>query len=324
MLPIIESLQSEALVTLGGVGDAAALEAWRIAYLGSNGKVKAILAGLKDVPKDQKPAIGARRSQLAWLVIGEGSNLIVSDSGFDGIVFRFREASISVDSGRLVAGAGAILQDLVDFSVHHGLAGLHTMTGIPGSVGAAVYGNAGAYGHSLHEFVECVRFFDGTGIRQFSNAECGFAYRESLFKRNKRWIILAATLVLPAGDPAELGAKAREIRAIRDAKYPPSMRCAGSIFKNVLAHQLPPAVLAIVPPSLIRDGKIPSAWFLEQVGAKGIRQGDIQVAAYHANLIYNDGIGQAADLVAVIAGLKARVAERFGFFLEEEVQYVGF
>jgi UDP-N-acetylmuramate dehydrogenase len=274
----------------------------------------ALIAGLRIASQSDSP----------WLVIGEGSNLIVSDTGFDGVIFRFRDSSITVNAGRVVAGAGAILQDLVDFSVRHGLAGLHTMTGIPGSVGAAVYGNAGAYGHSLHEFVQCVRFFDGTAIRQFSNAECGFAYRESLFKRNKQWIILAATLQLPPGDPGDLAAKAREIRAIRDAKYPPSMRCAGSIFKNVLAHQLPPSVLAMVPPSLIRDGKIPSAWFLEQVGAKGIRQGDIQVAAYHANLIYNDGRGRAADLVAVIADLKVRVAERFGFFLEEEVQYVGF
>ena len=79
-----------------------------------------------------------------------------------------------------------------------------------------------------------------------------------------------------------------------------------------------------MPPKLVRDGKVPSAWFLEQAGVMGMRRGDIQVATYHANLIYNDGAGTAADLVAVVKQCKKRVTDRFGFDLEEEVQYVGF
>ena len=102
------------------------------------------------------------------------------------------------------------------------------------------------------------------------------------------------------------------------------MRCAGSIFKNCLFSELPATVQAQVPPKLVRDGKVPSAYFLEQVGAKGMRRGDIQVAGYHANLIYNDGAGTAEDLIAVIEDLKKRVFDAFGFALEEEVQYVGF
>lgn len=121
-----------------------------------------------------------------------------------------------------------------------------------------------------------------------------------------------------------LAKAAAEIRAVRDAKYPPTMRCAGSIFKNVFFANLPVETQTLIPPKLIREGKVPSAFFLEQVGAKGIRRGDIQVAEYHANLIYNDGNGRAADLVAVIQDLKNRVRERFAFEIEEEVQYVGF
>jgi UDP-N-acetylmuramate dehydrogenase len=102
------------------------------------------------------------------------------------------------------------------------------------------------------------------------------------------------------------------------------MKCAGSIFKNCFFTKLPTAVQAEIPAKIVREGKVPSAWFLEQVGAKGIRRGDIQVAEYHANLIYNDGNGTAEDLVAVIRDLKARVAARFHFEIEEEVQYVGF
>jgi UDP-N-acetylmuramate dehydrogenase len=102
------------------------------------------------------------------------------------------------------------------------------------------------------------------------------------------------------------------------------MRCAGSIFKNVFWADLPVRAQNAVPPVIIREGKVPSAFFLEQVQAKGMRRGDIQVADYHANLIYNDGAGTAADLVSVISELKARVRDRFDFDLEDEVQYVGF
>jgi UDP-N-acetylmuramate dehydrogenase len=137
-------------------------------------------------------------------------------------------------------------------------------------------------------------------------------------------VILGAELEMDTGDPAELRRIAEEIRAIRDKKYPPSMRCAGSIFKNLLYTELPPSVAAEVPPHVIIEGKVPAAWFLERVGAKGLRRGDIQVAPYHANLIYNDGAGTASDLREIIQELKRRVQERFGLKLEEEVQFVGF
>ncbi|MBL8229387.1 MAG: UDP-N-acetylmuramate dehydrogenase [Bryobacterales bacterium] len=258
------------------------------------------------------------------IVIGQGSNLIVSGEGFPGIVLRYTASSISLRDGRIVVDAGAVLQTLVDFSIDQALEGLHTMTGIPGWVGAAVYGNAGAYGHSIHEFVREVRFFDGVDIRSIDNAACEFAYRESVFKRRKEWIILCAVLELPRGDRAALYEKAQGILKIRNEKYPPTMKCAGSIFKNLLLRDLAPEVQARIPASVIREGKVPSAWFLEQIGAKGMRRGDIQVAAYHANLIYNDGAGKSADLVALIRELKARVWDMFGLRLEEEVQYVGF
>src|SRR5581483_968523 len=116
----------------------------------------------------------------------------------------------------------------------------------------------------------------------------------------------------------------RGIRVIRDAKYPPTMRCAGSIFKNLLFAELPARLQAQIPQNVVREGKVPSAWFLEQIGAKGLRRGAIQVAPYHANLIYNDGSGTAEDLVGLIDELKERVRARFKFELEEEVQYVGF
>ena len=241
------------------------------------------------------------------MIMGGGTNLVVSDSGFRGVILRYTGARIERNDMRLRVESGAVLQDVVDASIRFGLKGLETMTGIPGLVGGALYGNAGAYGRSIQELVECVHATDGNGIAAFRNEDCRFRYRSSIFKDRKQWIILSTELRFTAGDEAELAEKAAGIRAIRDAKYPPTMKCAGSIFKNLLFAELPPAVQAQIPPALIREGKVPSAWFLEQASVKGLRRGDIQVATYHANLVYNDGAGTASDLVWVIGELKRRV-----------------
>jgi UDP-N-acetylmuramate dehydrogenase len=265
----------------------------------------------------------ARSSGMEIVVIGGGTNLIVSDAGFRGIVLRYRGNRLLASNGRVHADAGSVLQDLVDFAIARGLAGLETLAGIPGSVGAAVYGNAGAYGHSLSERVVKVRFYDGQTVRVFDNEECQFQYRESIFKRYKDWVIFSTELRLDAGDAQTLRETADSILKVRNEKFPVTMKCAGSIFKNLLVKDLPADAAAQVPGSAIREGKVPAAWFLEQVGAKGMVRGDIHVAAYHANLIYNAGAGTAAGLCALIRELKARVWERFGIELEEEVQYVG-
>lgn len=265
----------------------------------------------------------SRASGLETVVIGGGTNLIVSDNGFRGIVLRYRADRLMASNGRVHADAGASLQDLVDFTIAHGLKGLETLAGIPGSVGAAVYGNAGAYGHSISERVMTVRFYDGSQVRVFSNEECAFHYRESVFKQHKEWIIFSTELLLDPAEASALRETADGIVKVRNEKFPVTMKCAGSIFKNLLVKDLPPEVAALIPSGTVREGKVPAAWFLEQVGAKGMQRGEIHVANYHANLIYNAGGGAAADLVALIGELKGRVRDRFGIELEEEVQYVG-
>jgi UDP-N-acetylmuramate dehydrogenase len=252
----------------------------------------------------------ARFSGIDYVVIGGGSNLITANN-------------ITMKGALVTADAGVVLQDLVNRTVERGLQGLETMTGIPGFTGAAVYGNAGAYGHSISERVTSVEFFDGETIRSFDNAGCEFHYRESIFKRHKDWIVLRVDLAMTSGDATMLRATAGKILSIRNAKYPPTMKCAGSIFKNFLLAELPAEVAAQVPTTSIIEGKVPSAWFLEQIGAKGMREGGIQVADYHANLIYNTGTGTARELRKVILELQRRVRERFGIEVEEEVQYVG-
>jgi UDP-N-acetylmuramate dehydrogenase len=264
-----------------------------------------------------------RESGTHWTLIGGGSNLVVDDAGFPGAVVRYTGSRIEMDGPCVRVEAGAQLQDLVDLTIQAGLKGLETMTGIPGWVGGAIYGNAGAYGHSIDERVEWVRFFDGNTLQEIDNHACEFRYRESVFKRHKNWVVISATLRLSPSQPDALQASADKILKIRNEKYPPTLRCAGSIFKNLIFSEIPLEAKAQVPQQVIREGKVPSAYFLEQAGAKGLQRGAIRVADYHANLLYNDGGGTSLDLRNLVDELKARVLERFGLLLEEEVQYIG-
>lgn len=265
-----------------------------------------------------------RQSAAQQIVIGGGSNLLVSDSGWPGWVLRYTCGQIEKRNQGSWAASGAVWQSVVDFHVAEGLAGMEKMTAIPGWLGGAIYGNAGAYGQTLMDFTESVEVFDGQEFLTIPRADCGFVYRSSLFKSRKDWLVTGANLYLPPGDQPALAAAAQEIFETRNQKFPPAMKCAGSIFKNQIADRLPEETLARVPAAMIKGGKIPSAWFLEQVGAKGLQQGGIEVAPYHANLIYNTGSGTAEQVCVLIDELKWRVQAEFGFVLEEEVQFVGF
>lgn len=294
---------------------------------GLGGKA-AVLACTQDEAAFIKAVRVARSSGLPWVVVGMGTNLIVADEGFPGVVLRYEGARIQIERGHVVAEAGAALQALVNATIEAGLQGYEPLTGIPGNVGAAIYGNAGAYGASVSDRLVRVRYFDGLRIREADHAGCGFRYRESEFKRRRLagepWLILSAEFEFRGGNSEQMQRKADEILAIRNRKYPPEMKCAGSIFKNLLLGRLPDAARAAVPPAIVKGGKIPAAWFLEQVGAKGMARGGIRVSAEHANTLYNAGGGTAAEFRALAEELKRRVRERFGVELEEEVQYIGF
>jgi UDP-N-acetylmuramate dehydrogenase len=262
----------------------------------------------------------AQKTGTRHTVIGGGTNLIVDDEGFPGVVIRYVPKNIEIEGTRVRVEAGAVLQNLVDKTIDAGLSGLETMTGIPGWVGGAIYGNAGAYGRSIQECVESVRYFDGEKTSELCSIKADFGYRNSVFKRFKHWLILDAILQLKPADSAALRATADGILKIRNEKYPPTMKCAGSIFKNLMLADLPSGVT--VPERVVREGKVPSAYFLEAAGAKGLAIGGLRVADYHANLIYNEGGGTARDLWHLIETLKVGVWEKFGVRLEEEVQSI--
>jgi UDP-N-acetylmuramate dehydrogenase len=268
----------------------------------------------------------SQEKKLYSLIIGSGSNILVSDAGFDGVVIKNSIGGMGISGAQVWANAGASLQDLVDFTINAGLGGMECLTGIPGTVGGAVYGNAGAYGQTISDYLEKVLVYDAKKDCKLwmSKKRCNFEYRESVFKKRRELVILRCEFKQEAAESQELKEKASKILSIRRQKYPAGIKCPGSFFKNVIAADLPSSVLAKIPQDKIVYGKVPAGYLLEAVGAKGARLGDAVVATYHGNLFINQNQASAKDFYSLAIKYAKKVKEKFGITLEPEVQLVGF
>lgn len=258
-----------------------------------------------------------------YLIIGGGSNLLVSDQGFPGIVIKNEMAGMNTFGNNIIVKSGQSLQSLIDFATENKLAGLENLAGIPGTVGGAIYGNAGAYGQTISDHLISVKVFDpgSETMKQLENLECQFSYRDSIFKKNKQ-ILLEATFSLTPGDAIELKVASLEIIKKREVKYPPGIKCPGSFFKNIPTETLPPEILAKLPKEFILYGKVSAGALLESIGAKGASIGSIKIAPYHANLFINEGSGTAQDFYDLAKTYSQKVFEKYGIRLTPEVQLI--
>lgn len=265
----------------------------------------------------------ANTNNLPFLVIGGGSNLLVCDEGVNQFIIKNEADGIVKEVQFLKVKSGTVLQHLVDYSNKMGLSGFQKLTGIPGTVGGAVFGNAGAYGASISDCLREVTCFTGTEILVLQKDECEFGYRDSIFKKNV-WTILSATFKLGLGEGEKLFEESEEILKKRLVKYPKGILCPGSFFKNFIAEDLSPEVLLKIPKEKIVYGKLPAGALLEMVGACGDQLGDIEIASYHANLFLNKGNGRASDCYALAKKYVTKVKDKFGVTLIPEVQLINF
>lgn len=264
----------------------------------------------------------AHEQDIPYFLMGGGSNLLISDGGINKLVIHNKVSGIKQEGDTVVVESGTALQDLVDFTVDHGLAGMQKMTGIPGTVGGAVYGNAGAYGQTISDYLVSVDCFNGNKVITLTKEKSCFGYRDSVFKAN-HFTILQIRFQLPSALKGQaLQKEAVEIATKRALNYPNSLCCPGSFFKNIVAKSLPPQILQTIPPEKITFGKIPAGYLLEEVGAKGQSLGNIQISQTHANLFMNLGDGTAKDFWQLARIYAEKVKERFGIDLEPEVQLI--
>jgi UDP-N-acetylmuramate dehydrogenase len=244
-----------------------------------------------------------QQNKVPFLILGRGSNLLVSDEGVRGVVINLESGVSRVyrDGEFVVAESGCRLNTFTDFCIQNELAGVEMLAGIPGTIGGAVVMNAGAHGGEIADHLVQVEAIRDGAIVQIKKSAASFAYRKSGFGND---VVLSATFLLPPGRKEELFARRRELILKRNASQPLELPNSGSMFKN--------------PPNNF------AARLIEQAGLKGKRVGDAQISEKHANFIVNYGTAKAVDVMKLIDLAQRTVYQNSGVLLELEVKLIGF
>ncbi|MBR2263317.1 MAG: UDP-N-acetylmuramate dehydrogenase [Firmicutes bacterium] len=248
-------------------------------------------------------AIGvARDLEVPWFILGRGSNLLVSDEGYRGLILHIGRGfeQVHIEGETVTAQSGISLSALGRIVLEHSLDGFSFAAGIPGSLGGAVYMNAGAYGGEMKDILVSALVMDPEGsCFMLSNEEMGLGYRESVFQ-HRDWIILEATLKLRTGDRDKIEADMKDLMQRRSSKQPLEYPSAGSVFKR--------------PPGYFAGGLI------EEAGLKGFQIGGARISEKHAGFIINAGEATAADVVALVRHAQDVVEHDSGVRLEPELK----
>jgi UDP-N-acetylmuramate dehydrogenase len=247
-----------------------------------------------------------RAHNLNWRAIGRGSNLLVSDKGIDGAVIRLGAelGGVEINGNEIKVGSGYSLVSLATMISKQGLSGLEFASGIPGSVGGAVYMNAGAHGSDISRILTKahILFADGT-IEWLSNEEMDFSYRTSILQKKRPGIVVEAIFKLVEGDRAEIVTSMQKNKDYRKETQPWNYPCAGSIFRNPLPNYA---------------GRL-----IEDAGLKGFSIGGAKISELHGNFIVNAGNATAKDVLAVIQHVKDTIYDLYQIKMETEVEIIG-
>jgi len=244
-----------------------------------------------------------QQQHFPFLIVGRGSNLLVSDEGVRGAVINLESGlnSLRVEGDRIFADAGVAMARFVDFCVQRGYKGVEMLAGIPGTVGGALMMNAGAYGGEIADHLVDVELLRNGTLLYLKKEGGGFAYRRSGLHDD---VILGASFRLPEGDKTEIMNIRRELLQKRNQAQPLNYPNSGSMFKN------PPGNFA--------------AKLIEEAGLKSARRGNAQISEKHANFIVNLGNAKAQDVLDLMNLARKTVLEKFGIVLEPEVKLIGF
>ena len=261
-----------------------------------------LMALPKTVGEAKKALQAAGEREIVPFFLGNGSNLLVADEGYDGFVLKLTGEMDQIQeiNCHLVAGSAVLLSRLAVAALGRGLTGLEFAHGIPGSLGGAVTMNAGAYEGEMAQVISSVTCLTRTGeVETVPAADCGFSYRRSAFSGGTR-LILRAEFSLSQGDPEEIRAKMEDLARRRKEKQPLEYPSAGSMFKRPAGHF--------------------AAALIDQCGLKGFTVGGAQVSEKHAGFVINRGGATCADVLALVDQVKERVLQQTGVELEMEVR----
>ena len=266
---------------------------------------------------------------VEYFILGGGSNALVSDEGFPGLVIKAANRAMRVEGNRVFAEAGVISSAAARASAEAGLRGFEWAVSLPGTIGGGVRGNAGCFGGEMRESVESVRVLRRGTVLVLSNSDLHFAYRHSLLKEiGNDDVVLDVVLKLDVGSREDALAQIEKNLAGRKATQPLGASSAGCMFKNF--EWTDHAAIAQlqktfeIPQEYIDRKRIPAGWIIEKLGLKGAAVGDAEVSLQHGNFLLNKGHATAEDILRLVTRVKKHVATEVGVNLEEEVMHFGF
>lgn len=268
----------------------------------------------------------AKKKKLPFFILGGGSNLLISDKGYNGLVIKIVNSKYKILGNKIHTEAGVPLSLIVNNAIKQGLTGLEWAVGIPGTIGGAIRGNAGVSEASIADIVKKVIVLEKEKIKKYKNKDCKWGYRESIFKKKNNLIILFIEIQLKKGNKKKIQEKIKKYLNYRKANQPLNFFSAGSIFKNKRLKIKDKKLLKEFPElkEFNKKGIIPSGYLVEKLGLKGEKIGKVQISKKHANFIINKGGGRASDVLKLIKLIKDKVKKKFKIKLEEEIQFLGF
>jgi len=272
----------------------------------------------------------AGNKNMPIFILGAGSNILVSDEGFDGLAIKMDLQDLRIEGNKVYAGSGVFMARVVNESIKVGLGGFEWGIGIPGTIGGSVRGNAGCFGSEMKDVVDTVWAVNIKDFQKsiFTNEECRFRYRDSYFKHSPSFVIVSAVLTLSQGDLLISRKKILEYTTHRSQTQDIGAKSAGCIFKNIPWEdvQNKQALLKEFTDlqQFLKRPTLPASYLIDQAGLKGKTIGSVYVSPKHANYIVNKGGGKAEEVMMLIALIKERVHTKYNVFLEEEIQLVGF
>ena len=263
---------------------------------------------------------------IPLFILAGGSNQLVNDNGFPGLVVKVECRASKIDGATLIAEPGASMAQLAFATAQAGLTGFEWAVSVPGTIGGAIRGNAGAFGGEIKDTLLDARVLMPSGeVQKFSNEDFHFRYRHSILKENGA-VALASRIGLQRGDAQDTVERVRKNVQEKAAHQPLQHRSSGCMFKNI---ELPYGMTELkngtpIPEQFLSCGILSSGWVVEQLGLKGRAVGDAQISEKHGNFLVNRGNAKASDVLSLVRRVQEEALARFGLTIELEVQLVGF
>lgn len=270
---------------------------------------------------DMREAIRwANERNIPFMLLATGSNVLLPDEGLNVLIIHIARGDYSFSDKALTADAGCNLLELIHIAGEKGLGGWEKMAGIPGTIGGAVRGNAGAFGIEIKDVATSVIALNSSTLETkiFANPECDFSYRHSFFKDHPEWIITKVVIELETIDPAESLRLTEETIAERERRHLQNVRAAGSYFMNPVASTHIVKMFEEEKKVKSRENRVPAGWLIEKAGMKGAQVGGAQASLQHPNYIVNTGGAKAKDVIELAAKIKEEIKKQFNIELQEE------